>query len=433
MKSFFRQESGSGTRIYLDHASATPVAHEALAAYVEASEIFGNPGSIHAEGVAASRLLKESREKIARELGAKAREIVFVSGGTEANNLAILGFARQIEQRSVLTKKGSPRVSPLEGTHWIVSSIEHTSVLECFAEVERLGGAVDFVDPDEDGIIRPEAVAQLLRPATIFVSIGWGNSEIGVVQPLAKIGRELRAYEKANGTSIIFHSDAGQAPLYEAANVHSLDVDLLSLDSGKLYGPRGIGCIYLNDRVKLSRIQHGGGQERGLRAGTENVALASGFACAIALIAQERSAESKRLRALRDLLASKIIAEIPETIINGDLAQCLPHMLNISVPDIKSEYVTLALDHAGIAISTKSACREGEAKESHVVKMLASAAGLTAEALAKAGANMNESVAAVWRAQNTLRFSLGRGTSEDEIARVVSVLVAIIKQQHIRA
>ena len=366
-------------RIYLDYASATPMLEEAARSVAEGERLFANPGSIHADGVAAAQLLKDSREKIARELGCKAREIVFVSGGTEGNNLAILGFARAITRNLLRTDfKGNQEsilgISPLSHAHWIVSSIEHPSVLECFAEVERLGGVVDFVDPDNSGFIQPEAVARLLRPETVFVSIGWANSEIGIIQPLARIARELRAYEKTHGTSIIFHSDAGQAPLYLGANVHSLDIDLLTIDSGKLYGPRGTGALYLNDRVTLVPILLGGSQERGLRAGSENVALAAGFACAFAAIAREREIESKRLQKLRDDLAREIVARlsaqagIPNVIVNGDLAHSLPHILNVSIPDIKSEYVILALDHAGISISTKSACREGEARESHVVK-----------------------------------------------------------------
>ena len=405
-------------RIYLDYASATPIVSEAARAVTDAQKLFGNPGSIHADGVAAARVLKDSREKIAYELGCKARDIVFVSGGTEGNNLAILGFARAIALGKVARNslrsdlKGSQDlifVSPLAHTHWIVSSIEHPSVLECFGEIERLGGKVDFIDPDADGIIRPDAVARIVRSETVFISVGWANSEIGIIQPLSKIARILRLYEKEHGTHILFHTDAGQAPLYLAANIHSLDVDLMTLDSGKLYGPRGVGALYLNDRVTLAPILLGGSQERGLRAGSENVALAAGFAQAYGVIAKDRAEESKRLAAMRDDLAREIVAHSPATIVNGDLAQVLPHMLNISVPDIKSEYVTLALDHAGISISTKSACREGEARESHVVKALGGEE---------------------WRSQNTLRFSLGRDTTAREITRIIETVTRTIDEQH---
>jgi len=406
----FSRETVKKRRIYLDHASATPLLPEAARAVTSAQSFFGNPGSIHADGVSAAQLLKDSREKIAHELGCKSREIVFVSGGTEGNNLAILGFARAIVlgkiQRSELGNDFG-----ISHTRWIVSSIEHPSVLECFGEIERLGGKVDFVDPDANGIIRPESVEKLLRPETVFLSVGWANSEIGTIQPLARIARVVREYEKEHGSHIVFHTDAGQAPLYLAANVHSLDVDLLTLDSGKLYGPRGIGALYLNDRVTLAPLQLGGGQERGLRAGTENVALAAGFSEALQTVSRERANESKRVLMLRDDLVRGIIAHIPDAVVNGDLARTLPHMLNLSVADIKGEYVVLALDRAGIAVSTKSACREGEARDSHVVKMLGGEA---------------------WRAQNTLRFSLGRETTASDIAQTIDAVGRVIREDRAR-
>jgi cysteine desulfurase len=388
-------------RIYLDYASATPVLPEARQAAADAERIFGNPGSIHIEGVAAARLLQGSREKIAHELGCKARDIVFTSGGTEANNLAILGFAKAIERNSQIAK-----------THWIVSSIEHPSVLECFAEIERLGARVDFVDPDSGGIIRPEAVARLLRSETVFVSIGWANGEIGTIQPLAKIARALRAHEAAHASKIVFHCDAGQAPLYESSHVHSLGIDLLTLDSGKLYGPRGIGALYLSDRAQLVPLLLGGKQERGLRAGTENVALAAGFAAAYAVIAHERAEESKRMKKIRDHFEQEIIARMPSALINGDSRGCLPNIVNISIPGINSEYVTLSLDHIGISISTKSACREGEEQQSHVVAALALAAEVSTK----------EARTSEWRSKNTLRFSFGRETTQKHLDDALDAL-----------
>lgn len=381
-------------RIYLDYASATPVLPEAMRAVEKASEIYGNPGAIHAEGVLAKKSLEASRFVISESLACKSREVVFVSGGTEANNLAILGFARKLEQ----TRRS------LEGTHWVVSAIEHPSVLECFSEVERLGGTVVHVYPDQTGHFTPEVVEKVLRKETVFVSIGWANHEIGVVQALSSIARTLRMHEEKNSSRVIFHSDAGQAPLYMAPQVHTLGVDLLSLDSGKLYGPRGIGALYVSNRTELARIMFGGAQERGLRSGTENVALAAGIAAAFAMAQANRDTEKIRLRKLRDALAQKISSEFPGSTVNGDLERSLPHMLNVSLPDISSEYVTLSLDNAGISISTKSACREGEERLSHVV---ASLLGDTSPR---------------WRAANTLRFSLGLDTNARDIDIVVKKL-----------
>ncbi len=383
---------GRAKRIYLDYASATPVLPEALKAFSDASTEFANPGGIHTEGVAAQRVLARSREQIAAHLGVKAREIVFTSGLTEANDLGIVGFARALER----TRRS------LKGTHWIVSSIEHSSVLECFSEVERMGGGVSFIEPEASGTIKPENIAALLRPETVFLSAGWGNNEIGVVQPLSAIARKLHAHERAHRTRITFHSDAGQAPLYIPPQAHTLGVDLLALGSGKLYGPRGIGCLYVSTRTTLAPMLFGGGQERGLRPGTEEVALSAGFAKALDLVARERAGESKRLQKLRDELARELVAHIPEILINGDLRHALPHMLNISIPGINTEYLVLLLDRIGIALSTKSACREGEAA-SHVVASLGGPG---------------------WRAKNTLRMSLGRATTKADITYTLKALVA---------
>ena len=398
-------------RIYLDHASAPPVSIEAVRAMREVEDLFGNPGAIHAEGVAAKKSLEDSRTRIASLLGCKGRELVFTSGLTEANNLAIVGFAKHLER----TRRS------LKGSHWLVSSIEHDSVLGCFSEIERMGGAVSYVEPDERGIILPESVGKALRPETIFLSVGWANNELGTVQPLAKIARILREHEKKHGTHVALHSDAGQAPLYLSTVVSTLGVDLLSLGGNKLYGPHGTGALYVGKNIIIAPTVFGGKQEKGFRAGTESVVLAAGFAVAYEVVAHERRQEAARLGNMRDQLASELVAHIPGLIINGstsfdktqdrsltaggDLRHALPHMLNISIPNISSEYVTLALDHAGIAISTKSACREGEESRSHVVEALGGEK---------------------WRAENTLRFSFGRGNRPGDVARTVQVLRGIV-------
>ncbi|HEV3244987.1 MAG TPA: cysteine desulfurase family protein [Candidatus Paceibacterota bacterium] len=382
---FFRKK-----RIYLDHASATPLLPEAAAAMRDAEKLIGNPGAIHKEAVEARAALTDARERIAKIIGIKARELIFTSGLTESNNLAIVGFARKLEriQRT------------LNGTHWIVSAIEHASVLECFAEVERLGGGLTHVMPNEKGIITADAVVAALKPETVFISVGWANNEIGTVQPLARIAEVLRSHEKKYPTTIIFHSDGGQAPLYEATVVHSLGVDLLSLSAAKLYGPHGVGCLYVSNRTALASTIFGGDQERGLRAGTESVALAAGFAVAFEVVAKERHAESKRLEEIRNKLADELTEKIPGLVINGDRSRALPHMLNISIPNIDPEYLTLSLDHEGFAVSTKSACNEGE-KASHVVEALGGDA---------------------WRAEHTVRISLGRGTVQGEVIRFADAL-----------
>jgi cysteine desulfurase len=385
---------GNG-RIYLDHASATPVLPDAVRAVTEAMELFGNPGATHAEAARAKQTLQESREKIAHELACKSREIIFTSGLTEANNLAILGRAR------ALTMDGTD----ISKTHWLVSAIEHDSVLESFSEIERLGGRVTHVDPDKKGIISPEILSRALRPDTVLVSLGWANNEIGVVQPIKALAVAIRDHEKKHKSVVLFHTDAGQAPLYLFPHVHTLGVDLFVVGSGKIYGPRGVAALYMSNRVadhnRIAPVMIGGKQERGLRAGTEDPALAAGFATAFAHISSIREEESRRLMELRDDFAKKVQEKIPDSIINTDLDRSLPHMLNISLPNINAEYLTLVLDRAGIAISTKSACNEGE-KSSHVVHALG-----------------GES----WRSENTLRFSLGIRTTSDDLEKALEVLV----------
>ena len=249
-----------------------------------------------------------------------------------------------------------------------------------------------------------------LRSNTVFVSIGWANSEIGTVQKLRALAGVIHEHEKKSGTTVIFHTDAGQAPLYLAPNVHTLDVDLFSIGSGKLYGPRSIGALFVGKRADIAPIIIGGAQERGLRAGTEAPALAAGFAAALAALADERREEAERVQKLRDQLATRVAEAIPEAVFNTDLKHSLPHMLNISIPDINSEYLVLALDRAGISLSTKAACSEGGVNASHVVAAL-----------------IGDTEKTNWRSQNTLRLSLGKDTNMKDIGYAAAMLISLLK------
>ncbi len=405
----------------MDHASAMPVRSESTEAMRAVEAVYANPGAIHAEGAHAKQVLEKARANIALQIAVRPRELIFTSGLTESNNVAILGLARSLEIQGVTLSK----------THWITSSIEHDAVLESFAEIERLGGVVTHVEPDEKGRIHPEVIVRVLRPETVLVSIGWANSEIGIVQPIRDISRAIAGSNEGRPTSLmrpgvsieeygesfdgrptsimrpLFHSDAGQAPLYLSPQVHSLGVDLFSMSSNKVGGPHGAGALYVSNASTLKPVSFGGKQERGLRAGTENVALVVGFAAALSAAQAERHEAARIVTALRDELHTKIIAAIPETMVNGDLRHVLPHMLNISIPRISSEYVALSLDARGIAVSTKSACREGESPESHVVKALGSPE---------------------WRARNTLRFSLSPKHTSDDIDGVVHELTQVVRR-----
>jgi cysteine desulfurase len=382
-------------RIYLDHASATPLDPIVVEAVSKAGKLVGNAGAIHHEGVVASRVLEKSRQRVAAQLGCKAREVIFTSGLTESNNLSVLGFARKYFLKG----------NALTGTHWLVSAIEHPSVLESFGEIERMGGSVSHVMPDSRGIITPEAVRHMLRKETVFVSVGWANNEIGVVQPLSDISRVIRSHETQHKTVVVLHTDAGQAPLYRASTVHSLGVDLFALGAHKLYGPEGVGALYIHNRVELAATSLGGAQERKLRAGTESVSLAVGCAETLERIMQDRAEETMRLKKLRDAFANDILKLLPDAVINGALDHALPHMLNVSIPGIHSEYLTLALDHAGVSVSTKSTCREGSARSSHVVEALGGPQ---------------------WRAENTLRFSLGKSTNAKDLRYAAETLARLV-------
>ncbi len=386
----------------MDYASAPPVSQVALKAMREAEKFIGNPGAIHAEGAQAAAALNDARTRVASLIGVKGREIIFTSGLTEANNLGLVGHARVLERKR----------RSLEGTHWLVSAIEHASVLDCFGEIERMGGSVSFVQPDAKGRILPGAVQAALKPETVLVSVGWGNNEIGTIQQLGKIRSVLDAHEREYDTTVLLHSDAGQAPLYLPSTAHSLGVDMMSIGGNKLYGPHGIGALYLSNRAEIVRVSHGGPQERKLRPGTESVALALGFAAAYEETAHMRESEARRLRDIQSTMVKELVERVPGLVVNGDLQGALPHMLNISIPDIQSEYVTLALDQEGIAVSTKSACREGEEQESHVVAALG-----------------GDSQADGWRARNTLRFSLGRSTDVSDARRAVSTLASVVNAQ----
>ncbi len=387
-----------GARSYLDHASATPLCPEARAAMAKVAPQFGNPGAVHTEGLAAHRAHENARAAIARALGARPRQIIFTSGLTESINLAVLGYARKLEIGGAQLSK----------THWITTGIEHSAVLEPFADIERRGGKVTHLMPDARGTISPEKLKAALRPETVFVSVGWANNETGVVQDIARMSQAIRKHKGKH--RILFHTDAGQTPLYLSPHVHSLGVDCMSIGSEKLYGPRGAGALYIEEPNSIAPILLGGGQEGGLRSGTEDPLASSGFAAAVEAMERLRANEVKRVRTLRNDLAKELQAKVPGLIVNGELKRALPHMLNISIPKVHAEYLMLALDREGFDVSTKSACRSDDAV-SHVIQALAAAS--------------KGEGSAPWRAKNTLRISLGRTTTARDTKRLAEMLLRL--------
>lgn len=398
----------SNKRIYLDNASTTlidpRVLHEVS---FHLKNTFGNAGSIHSEGVIAKKVLDESRKKVAGILGAHSDEIVFTSGGTESNNLAILGTVAKLLDR---IKNKELRIKNEKKIHVITSVIEHSSILECFKELEKKGVEVTYLPVTPEGIVDLVAFKKALRPETVFVSVQYANNEIGTIQPIREISKMLKHFRNNLTLSAkrypLFHTDASQAPVYLDCNVERLGVDLLTLDGHKIYGPKGIGALYIKRGVSILPIIFGGGQERNLRAGTENVPMIAGFAKALEICAGESIKESKRIAVLRDWLLDIILNNFSKVVLNGDRLNRLPNNINISIPEIDTEFLTLQLDAKGISISTKSACL-GHIGNSYVVKVL--------------GGDL-------WRANNTIRITLGRFTKKSDINFFYKKLSEILKK-----
>jgi cysteine desulfurase len=372
--------------IYLDHQATTPVDERVLAAMVPFfTEYFGNPASSHFYGWTAAAAIDRARAQVAKAIGAKPEEIIFTSGATEANNLAIKGVAEASLQR---------------GRHIITVKTEHSAVLAPCGYLEKLGFDVTYLSVDNQGLISIEDLATAMRPDTILVSVMAANNEIGVIQPIAEIGRICRQHQ------IPFHTDAVQAIPFGIASLHGYlpinvdgcGVDLLSLTAHKLYGPKGIGALYVRSGQPLTPQQLGGGKEK--RAGTLATPLIVGLGEAIELGMAMGDQESVRLKALRDSLWQHL-QEIPDVQLNGDLQQRLPHNLNVSFAGVQTSGLLRELQTL-VALSSGSACASGQ--PSHV--------------LAALGRSKTEA---------NLRFSLGRGTTQDEIDQVAEATIKAIR------
>lgn len=369
-------------RIYLDYAAATPLDKRVKKAMDGALEFFGNPSSIHEEGRKAKEVVEESRKKIASVLGCKAGEIIFTSGGTESNNLAIFGLAQYIKNQG---KVG----------HIITSKIEHPSVLEPIKTLEHWGFSVTYLGSGDDGIIKIEDVKKAIREDTILVSTMYANNEIGTIQPIREISKIIRSYKPyAISHMPFFHSDACQASEYLNLKVETLGVDLMTINSSKVYGPKGVGILYKKSGVKIFPQILGGGQEWGFRSGTESVSLIAGFAKALKIAEEQKKEENWKVSSLRDYFIDKVLEEIPGSALNGSKGRRLPNNANFNFLNIGSESVIIKLDAKGIACSSGSACASQYPKEGE--------------------------------SKNSVRFSLGRQTNKKELDYVVKVLKDII-------
>jgi cysteine desulfurase len=374
--------------IYLDNAATTymdPRVRKEMEKYFEKE--FGNPNSFHEMGLRARKAVEKSREKVAKILNARPEEIVFTGSGTESINLAIKGVARANRDK---------------GKHIITSKIEHHAVLDTCGYLEKYEGfKVTYLDVDKYGLVNPKDLEKSIRKDTILITIMYANNEIGTIQPIGEIGKIAR---KRN---IYFHTDACQAGGYLDINVKKLNVDLLTLNGSKIYGPKGTGILYIRSGTRIHPIIHGGGQEFGLRSGTENVPGIVGFAKALEIAQRERRKESKRLIKLRDKLIKGITTKIPKSFLNGHPTKRLPNNVNVSILDIEGEALLLYLNRNGIYASTGSACTSKSLDPSHVI----TAIGLPYEA-----------------AHGSIRFSLGRKTKEKDIDRVLDVLPRIVEK-----
>jgi len=372
-------------RIYLDYAATTPTHPEVVKAMLPYfTDVFGNPSGIYSYGQEAKGAIEEARLQVSELVGARDEEIIFTAGGTEADNFAIKGTAFAGENR---------------GNHVITSSVEHHAVIETCEFLERNGFKITYLPVDKDGLVDPGDVKKAITNKTILISVMHANNEVGTIEPIAEIGRI------AKEQGICFHTDAVQMAGHIPVDVNGLGVDLVSMSAHKLYGPKGIGALYIRKGTKLAPFTHGGEQEKKWRAGTENVPGIVGFGRAAEIAQQEMSKEAERLTYLRDRLIKGILERIDHARLNGHPSRRLPNNVNVSVDSVEGESMALNLDLEGICTSTGSACSSSSLEPSHVLLAI----GLSHE-----------------RAHGSLRLTLGRWTTEEEIDRVLGVLAQIV-------
>jgi cysteine desulfurase len=396
-------------RIYLDHAATTPLHPDVLAAMLPyLTESFGNASSVHGFGRHARLAVDRARDYIAQQLACSPGELLFTSGGTESDNMAILGVVRAWKEKQA--KKNSPdnNVRP----HLITSRIEHHAVLHAVEAAQREHGCdVTYVDVDTNGMVDVEAVRAAIRPGqTILISVMWGNNEVGTLQPIQAIGEVARA----NG--VLLHVDAVQALGHVAIKLRDMPVDLASFSAHKINGPQGIGALYVRQGTAIAPMLFGGSQEKRRRAGTENVAAIVGFAAAVRLHTEIELSELSGCltpEQLRQFFLDGLKAEIPGHAysVNTPLEHALPHILNVSFPGIKTETMLMNLDLAGIAAASGSACSSGSLEVSHVLKAM----------------NLSED-----RLESAIRFSFGLQLSDKSLTNVIQTLKMTIQRLHSR-
>ncbi len=373
--------------IYLDNAATTKVRSEVKEEMLKYFDVvYGNPGSFHGKGLDAKDAIEDARERVAKIINAKPKEIIFTGGGTESINLALKGLAKTMKDK---------------GNHIITNKIEHHAVLNTCEYLEKYENCeVTYLDVDEYGMVNPKDVEKAIKENTILITIMYANNEIGTINSIEEIGKIARKH------NIYFHTDACQAAGYCDLDVEKLNVDMMTVNGSKIYGPKGVGILYIKTGIQLVPLIHGGGQERNLRSGTENVSGIMGFAKAFELAQAEKEVEVIRLTKLRDKLVNGVLKNIPKTFLNGHPTQRLANNANVTVLDIEGEALILYLNEYDIYTSTGSACTSQTLDPSHVVI----ATGLPYEA-----------------AHGSIRFTLGRETTEADVNKVLEVLPGIVK------
>jgi cysteine desulfurase len=389
-------------KVYLDHSATTPVDRrvvEAMLPYL--TEKFGNASSVHSFGQEARAAVDRARREVAALIGARANEIVFVSGGTEANNLALRGITDASQTRMNLSNGSSTRKG-----HLITSSIEHSSVRGISDELEKRGWDVTRLPAYEEGIVRTEDVRAALRSDTVLISVMLANNEIGTLQPISEIGALVRE-ERTQGRQLWFHTDAVQAAGRIPLDTEALGCDLLSLSAHKLYAPKGVGALFVRRGVRLVSQNVGGHQEREKRAGTEGVPGIVAFGMAAKLAREELAERSEHERLLLDRFESGVIERIRDIVFNGDRARRLPHLSNISFRFIEGEGLLISLDLQGVAVSTGSACSSGTLEPSPVIQAL----------------GRNDELA-----RGAIRFSFGKDNTVEDVDYVLDVLARVVEK-----
>ncbi|HVF52906.1 MAG TPA: cysteine desulfurase family protein [Actinomycetota bacterium] len=374
---------------YLDHAASTPLVPEVRDAMLDVlSDNHGNPSSVHSFGRKAREAVEEARERVAGAVGASPSEIFFTAGGTEADNIAIKGAASK--------RRGS-------GSHVAVSAFEHHAVLDAASWLSKTGLEVTTIPVEADGIVSLGAVTEATRPSTILVAVMAVNNEIGTIQPI----REIVVAAKGASPDVLVHTDAVQALGNIPVDVHRWGVDLAAFSAHKLGGPKGVGALFVRSGVAVEALVHGGGQERGVRSGTLNVAGIVGFGVAAQLAEKEIDSKAERLEGLRAHLLEGLRSEIPDIVVNGTMERRVAGNLNVAIPGTDGETLLLLLDQAGVACSSGAACASGALDPSHVLLAI----GTPREV-----------------ARGSLRFSLGRDSSAEDVDAVVKALPEAVKR-----